>query len=202
MDWKEIGKLIAPMAPTIGGVLGDLVPIPLGGIVGRGIGQILADTLGVENTPEAVGAAIQNDPNAAAKIAAAESEAAVKWPAIAESMKAYYAGNSAQSKEINTTIRQEVAKGQPWWAWRNLYGYSVAIECTATSWVIIYSLVFDPSIFANVSSSFSFFLSWYALRMGLLGYIHNQATNEKIAAATGQQPAGIVASAIRAVKGK
>lgn len=202
MDWKEIGKLVAPLAPTIGGVLGDLIPIPMGSVIGRGVGQILADTLGVENTPDAVGAAINNDPNAASKITAAENEAAAKWPALAEIAKAQFAGNTAQSQAINSTIRAEVAKGQPWWAWRNMYGYSVAFEATATSWLILYAIAIDPKMFKAVSDSMSFFLSWYGLRFGLLGYIHNQVTNEKMAAATGQQPNGIVANIVKAVKGK
>lgn len=202
MDWKEVGRLIAPLAPTIGGVLGDLIPLPMGGAIGRGLGQILANTFGVENTPEAVAEAIQTDPNAVSKITAAENEAAAKWPALAEMAKAQYASNAAQSAEVNTTIRSEVAKGQPWFAWRNIYGYSVAFECTATSWMVLYAIAVDPNMFKAVTDSMSFFLSWYALRMGLLGYIHNQSTNEKIAAATGQQPNGIIANVVKAVKGK
>jgi hypothetical protein len=202
MDWLAIGKMIAPMAPTIGGVLGDLFPVPMGGVIGRGVGQMLADALGVENTPQAVSAAIQNDPNAVSKITAAENEAAAKWPALAEIAKAKFASNAAQGAEINSTIRTEVAKGQPWFAWRNIYGYSVAFECTATSWLVLYAIAADPNMFKAVTDSMSFFLSWYALRMGLLGYIHNQSSNEKIAAATGQQPPGMVASIVKAVKGK
>lgn len=202
MDWSEVGKLIGPLAPTIGGILGGLIPIPMGSNIGTAIGNIVASTLGVDNTPEAIGSAIQNDPNAALKLSTAEAEVAGKWPALAEMAKAMYASNAAQSESINQSIRAEVAKGQPWWAWRNIYGYSVAFEATATSWLILYAIAADPLMFKHVADSMSFFLSWYGLRFGLLGYIHNQATNEKMAAATGQQPNGIVANIVKAVKGK
>lgn len=201
-DWVAIGKMIAPLAPTIGGIVGGLLPLPAGGLIGKQAGQILADALGVDNDPGAIATAITNDPDAANKLAAAESEAASRWQGLAQIASAMYAGNTAQATEINATMRAELATGQKWWAWRNLYGYSVGIEATATSWVVIYSLIFDPSIFKNVSDSLSFFLSWYTLRFGLLGYIHNQSTQEKVAAVTGQTPDGVVKSVVKAIKGK
>lgn len=205
MDWNRVVELAGPIlmnnAPTIGGVLGGFIPIPGGSAIGTAMGNILASQFGTApDDPEGLGRAIQNDPNAAAKITAAETEAAAKWPALAEIAKAQFASNAAQGKEINQTMRTEVAKGQPWWAWRNLYGYSVALECTATSWMILYGIASrDQVIFKAITDSMSFFLSWYALRMGLLGYIHNQATQEKVAAVTGQVPDGLVKSVIKAV---
>lgn len=206
MDWNDLGKFVGPIliknAPTIGGLLGGLIPIPGGSMIGEQAGALLAQALGVPNDPTSVANAIQSDPNAAAKITAAETEAAAKWPALAEIARAKYESNSSQAQNINATMQAEVAKGQPWWAWRNLYGYSVALEATATSWVVLYSLVLNPAIYKNVADSLPFFLSWYGMRFGLLGYIHNQATQEKVAAVTGQQPEGLVKSIAKAIKGK
>lgn len=202
MDWKSVGALLGPLAPTLGGIVGGLLPIPMGSMIGQEAGQMLANALGVPNDPNAIGNAITNDPNASAKIAAAESEAAAKWAGLADMAKAMYAANSAESDSINQTMRAELSKGQPWWYWRNLYGYSVSLEATATSWVILYAIVFDPKIFQAVTASLSFFLSWYGLRFGLLGYIHNQATQEKVAAVTGQQPSGIVNTIVKAVRNR
>lgn len=200
MDWSEIGKLIAPMAPTIGSVLGGLIPIPGGSIAGQVMGQMVASALGVANTPEAVNTAIQADPvGAASKLSAAEAEAAAKWPALAEIAKARFSANAQEADSINTTMRAELAAGQPWWHWRNLYGYSVGMEATLTTWVILYGIVFDKAVMTNVINSLSFFLSWYTLRFGLLGYIHNGASNEKIAAVTGEAP-GIVKNLVKAFK--
>lgn len=207
MDWGDFGKIIGPIlinnAPTIGGIIGGFIPIPGGSIIMQEVGSILANQFGTQpGDKDGLAKAILNDPNAAAKITAAETEAAAKWPALAEIAKANAESNAKQSKEINATMRAETAKGQPWWAWRNLYGYSVAFECTATSWIILYAIIIDPTKFKAVSDSMSFFLSWYGLRMGLLGYIHNQATQEKVAAVTGQASPGMIANVIKAVKGK
>ena len=206
MDWNDVGKFVGPIllnnAPTIGGILGGMIPIPGGSAIGSEAGQLLANALGTPNDPAAVANAIQSDPNAAAKITAAETEAAAKWPALAQIAQAQFASNSAQAESINQTMRAELAKGQPWWAWRNLYGYSITYEVMVVSNIVFYAIVFKPEILKAVQDSYSFFLSWYTLRFGLLGYLHNQATQEKVAAATGQQPDGLVKSIVKAVKGK
>lgn len=202
MDWKSVGAMLGPLAPTIGSIVGGLIPIPGGSLIGQEAGQMLATALGVANDPTAVANAITNDPNAAMKIQAAESEASAKWAGLAAMAQAQYLANSTEAESINATMRSELASGQKWWAWRNLYGYSVMMEASATSLVILYSLVLNPAIFKNVSDSLSFFISWYGLRFGLLGYIQNQASQEKVAAVTGQQPNTIVSSVVKAIKGK
>jgi hypothetical protein len=172
-------------------------------MIGTAVGNILAEQFGTPpDDVDALHKAIVNDPNAAARITAAETEAAARWPALAEIAKAQFASNAAQGKEINTTLRAELSRGQTWWAWRNIYGYSVAFECTATSWLVLYAIAVDPKMFKMASDSMSFFLSWYALRMGLLGYIHNQSTQEKIAAVTGQPAPGLVSNVVKAIRGK
>lgn len=204
MDWKDVvGPLITASAPTIGSLLGGLIPIPGGSLIGQELGKIIAGQFGVEPTPEAVNNAIQNSPSdvAAAKLQAAEAEAVAKWPALAQIAQARYESNAKQSDSINATMRAELAAGQVWWSWRNLYGYSVGVEATATSWVVLYALVFNPSIVKNIMDSFGFFMSWYGMRFGLLGYIHNGASNEKIAAATGETP-GIIQNVVKAITGK
>lgn len=201
MDWNAVGKLVLPLAPTIGSLVGGLIPIPLGSMIGEQAGRMLASALGVDATPEAVNNALVNDASAPQKIAAAESEAAAKWPALAEIAKARFAANAQEADSINSTMRAELAAGQAWWSWRNLYGYSVGIEATATSWVILYALVFNAALYKNVNDSLSFFLSWYGMRFGLLGYIHNGASNEKIAAVTGETPS-LIKNIVKAVKGR
>lgn len=201
MDWKDIaGPLIQTAAPTLGGILGGFIPFPGGALIGQELGQIIANQFGVDATPEAVNKAIQNAPSdvAAAKLQAAEAEAAAKWPAIAAIAQANAADRTAQSQAINAQMAKELANGQPWYAWRNLWGYSVGIEATATSWVVLYGLVFAPQVFTNIANSFGFFMSWYGMRLGLLGYIHNGASNEKIAAVTGQVP-GVINGLVKAI---
>ena len=62
MNWKDI-------ASTVGGIAGAVAPL-LSGPVGLAvsIGSQIAGALGTDNTPEAVAAALQRDPNAALKL--------------------------------------------------------------------------------------------------------------------------------------
>ena len=96
MDWKSLGAtLIKAGAPIIGGaILGPTI----GPVLGNALGSIVASALGVDDTPEAVDAAIQNMPvsELQAKLSAAEAEAQAKWPALAEMVKAQEAGKTAR----------------------------------------------------------------------------------------------------------
>ncbi len=82
MDWSIIGSLVGQAAPTIGGLLGGLIPFPGGAILGQVAGKIVAEALGVSPTPEAVHTAITTgDPamvNAALTIADAKMAAEVE----------------------------------------------------------------------------------------------------------------------------
>lgn len=62
MNWKDI-------AGTVGSIAGSVAPL-LGGPVGLAvsIGSQIAGALGTNNTPDAVAAALRNDPNAALKL--------------------------------------------------------------------------------------------------------------------------------------
>ncbi len=74
LDWKSIAGTVAPLAPKLGAVLGTGLGGPLGGIIGGLAGNALAAAFGTEETPEAVGKAIAEDPDAAEKIQRLESE--------------------------------------------------------------------------------------------------------------------------------
>lgn len=75
MDWNAVGALVGPMAPTIGGLLGGLIPFPGGAILGKVAGQVVAEALGVAPTPTAVATAIQTGDPATVQAALTEAEA-------------------------------------------------------------------------------------------------------------------------------
>lgn len=68
MDWREVGSVAAKAAPVLGAVLGG----PVGAIAGAA-GTLLASALGVEASPEAVNAALQ-DPQALVRVREIEAE--------------------------------------------------------------------------------------------------------------------------------
>lgn len=85
MDWSAIGSLVGAAAPTIGGLLGGLIPFPGGAILGQVAGKVLAEALGVPPTPEAVHRELTTgDPVA---IQAKLSEAEAKMNAEVEKFK-------------------------------------------------------------------------------------------------------------------
>lgn len=78
MDWSAVGALVGPMAPTIGGLLGGLIPFPGGAILGKVAGQVVAEALGVAPTPTAVANAIQTGDPATVQAALTEAEVKMK----------------------------------------------------------------------------------------------------------------------------
>jgi hypothetical protein len=197
MDWKDLaGALIRAGAPVIGGALGG----PLGGMIGGSLGGVLADALGTDATPQAVDTALRtHTPDAvAAKLQAAESEAVARWPALAEIARAEAAERGEQARAINETMRAELAT-QRWYSWRNLWGYSVMAECALVSAVVLTDLASGDTrgvkVFLDASG---FFLSWYGMRIGVLGYVLNRNSAEKTAVLTGETP-GVIAQVAKAV---
>lgn len=86
MDWSALTPLIAGAAPTIGGLLGGLIPFPGGAILGQVAGKVLAEALGVPPTPEAVKEAIETRDTA--EVQSRLSEAEVRMRTEVERFKA------------------------------------------------------------------------------------------------------------------
>lgn len=71
-------KIAAAGAPVIGGLIGTAIGGPVGSIAGSLAGKALeavAESLGTDPTPAAIGSAIDNAPDAAARLATAEARA-------------------------------------------------------------------------------------------------------------------------------
>jgi hypothetical protein len=113
MDWSALTPLIASAAPTIGGLLGGLIPFPGGAILGQVAGKVVAEALGVPPTPEAVKNAIETgEPEV---IQAKLSEAEVRMQAEVEKFKAALEDvQSARATMLGLgKIRSPIAWGAP-----------------------------------------------------------------------------------------
>jgi len=111
MDWSAIGGLVGQAAPTIGSLLGGLIPFPGGAILGQVAGKIVAEALGVPPTPEAVHTAITTgDP---ATVNAALSAADAKMQAEVDKFKASL--EDVQDARA-TGVKYAVAGSQIQWA--------------------------------------------------------------------------------------
>lgn len=206
MNWKDLGgQLIKAGAPIIGTAIGG----PVGGVIGSGLGTILANALGVEDTPEAVSTAIQNTPpdQLQAKLAAAESEAAAKWPALAEIAKSDNEARVAQAQIINETQRAEIAAGVSPWHWRHLIGYLVLaygvmqLLGMVTTYIHIAAFAADPvvavDVYAKMMAATGLFTGGL---FALLGYVASDTTKLKTVAITGEQQPGVIEKVVGAVK--
>lgn len=103
MDWRSIAPLVGAAAPTLGQILGGLIPFPGGALLGQVAGSILADALGVPQTPQAVANAIQTRP--AEEVQAALSEAEARIAAEVERHKADLA-DVADARSSNVALVQ------------------------------------------------------------------------------------------------
>jgi hypothetical protein len=200
MDWKSIGgALIRAGAPAIGGaILG-----PLGKTLGGALGNIVADALGVEATPEAVNAAIENTPPAElqAKLAAAESEAAAKWSALAEMAKAEAEDRTNQSRAINQTMRAELGQVS-WYHWRHMVGYGFLGWAVVPLPIITWHMASGNITVMNaVIAGLVSLIPYVAIIAGVLGYVAQDTTRQKITAATGEA-APTLTDTVKAALGK
>lgn len=204
MDWKDVGAIVAPLAPTLGGILGGLIPVPGGAAIGEWAGRVVASSLGVDPTPDAVNSAIVNgDPaTVQAQLSAAESEAVAKWQALATMAQAQADVGKTQVEAVNETIRAEAAKVDGWWgAWRVLLAWSLVLETLMWPPFIMYLIGWRAGIGDLVQAS-GLITTWWAARFGLLGVHVWTGSNERQTAITGQPVKGALASVATAITKK
>lgn len=205
LDWRSIAGVVAPLAPKLGAVLGTAIGGPFGSVIGGLAGSAIAATFGTEATPEAVGKAIAEDPKAADKLARLEERRGqeILAQAQAEIARAEQQGltNRANITEINTTIREENAKGVSWWHWRHCLGY-VPVALGAELVVLVPMMAFGALTAADVTALIGAITVPLTIFSGLLGYVAQDTSAVKVAAMTGQPVPGILSSVIKGVSGK
>jgi hypothetical protein len=189
MDWSALGPVIAQVAPTLGGLLGGLLPIPFGSSVGSLAGNAIAAALGVEPTPAAVSAAVAATPTdvLANQLAEAEAEAKAKWEALGAMAKADAVVGAAQVKTVNTTIAAELVSG----AWYQRVWRPTAMFVWIASWPFqLYAILngvasHDAAVISQLGSLVYALSAWNAAPAALAGVYSYGRSQEKIAAATG-----------------
>lgn len=204
LDWRSIAGVVAPLAPKLGAVLGTAIGGPFGSIIGGLAGSAIAATFGTEATPEAVGKAIAEDPKAGDKLARLEEQRGqeILAQAQAEIARAEQQGltNRANVKEVNQTIRDENAKGVPWWHWRHLLGYvpvALGLEVVA----LVPFMALGKLSATDVALLMGAITPPLTIFSGLLGYVAQDTSSVKVAAMTGQPVPGMFSSIVKGVTG-
>lgn len=75
MNWKDIAGVVGKAAPIVGGILG--------GPAGSAVGALVATALGTDATPDAVSAALLNNPDAAVKLRELEVNSRIQLQQLA-----------------------------------------------------------------------------------------------------------------------
>jgi hypothetical protein len=153
MDWSALTPLLANAAPTIGGLLGGLIPFPGGAILGQVAGKVVAEALGVPPTPEAVKNAIETgEPEV---VQAQLSEAEVRMQTEVEKFKA--ALEDVQSARATTL---GLVKSKSPIAW----GAPVVSVVIVTGFIALSVLAMKPNM-AGIDSSVTLYLlgAWQSL---------------------------------------
>jgi hypothetical protein len=108
MTWKDVGKTVARAAPILAGVLGGPV-----GAVASAAGTLAASWLGEEANPEAVNAALQNDPEALIRLKELESRQHERLLAWQEKQLAAELANVQGAREREVKLAQ-AGHGAAW----------------------------------------------------------------------------------------
>lgn len=119
-DWSALTGALAKLGTPAATILGTLIGGPTGAAIGKAAGTVLAEALGVDDTPEAVSEAVAADPmKANDAISSAQMQAAIVQ-AQAEMLKT-----------VNETYRIEL-QNESWVVrlWRPICGWCLALIWT------------------------------------------------------------------------
>lgn len=152
-DWKSVGALVAPMAPTLGKILGGFIPIPIiGPLVGQKVGEIIAGAFGVAPTPDAVANAIAMTPEAIVieKLKQAVTELQARYGAIVELERAGVELAKAEAARdvsfitvVNSAMERETGSTSIFKSgWRPAMGWTLAYYYAAFGTMGIIALGF------------------------------------------------------------
>lgn len=208
MDWRDIaGDLVKAGAPIVGSAIGG----PLGGLAGNLMGKVIADALGVESTPEAIGGAIKTLPadEVQAKLAGADA----KWSSIAMQVQAEADLGNAQVAAVAETMRAELqlaalASGRArniitilQMVWRPyimlVWGTSLPFQLVA---ILHKAYAKDASTLAELSSVLTALAWWNAAPAGIAGIYAWGRTREKLADLVPLPGGSVVRDIVKAIK--
>lgn len=160
MDWSALVPLVASAAPTIGGLLGGLIPFPGGAILGQVAGKVLAEALGVPPTPDAVHTAITTGDPATVNAALASADA--KMNAEVEKFKAQM--EDVQNARATTVALTNAGSSIAW-------GAPVVSIVIVAGFIGLSFLAMKPD-FAGVDKSVTLYLlgAWQSLATMAAGY--------------------------------
>ena len=189
----KIGKVLGKAAPLVGGLLGG----PAANIVT----SLLSQTLGVEDAPDAVLAALEADPGAIERIRALEIEQQTELTRLqltAETAR-IISDNTADTKrlaEVNKTMRVEASSADPWVRRaRATFVYCMALSWTVQIGAISAGIIMDPESIAKISEIMFALAGMWSVALTVIGVAVKERSKDK-AVAAGHPPKESVLNAL------
>lgn len=187
VDWKVVGQKLVSSLPVLATALGG----PLAGVAGG----VVANLLGVEESPQSVLDAL-SDPAAVERLKISEIEANEKI------QLAYLASETERLKAVNLTMRNEANSFDPFVRrWRPFYGYCLAVTWTIQMIMTTYYIgdaLTNPEIdfataVAPLMSVYTILAGMWTVALTVLGVsVHNRTKDKQV---------GLVGKAAEYLKG-
>lgn len=172
--WDKIKGIVGKAAPLLG--------TALGGPAGGAAASMIAQALGVDDSPDAIEQALKSDPEAAIKLQQLQNDHAQ------ELRRMNLEAETARMTQQHKTIRAELSSDNFYKSgWRPTIGWVLALSLAAIMGTLAYAIAVQPGKAAEIMSAASGVLMFMA---GLLGYNAKKRSDDK-ALAQGFQPKGI-----------
>ena len=169
MDWKD---LAGPLVSVGAKLLGGLVAGPPGAVVGG----MIADALGADATPEAVKAAIEADPSAAAaRIAVLEADNKREF------QKLILEAETAMLAQTDATYQKEIASSDGFVRrMRPTFGYVLALSVGLEVVVGSYTAIAAPANLPDLAQLYEALVVPQSVALAVLGVYVKKRSDEKI----------------------
>jgi hypothetical protein len=193
MDWKTIARVVAPLAPVAGSILGGLVPFPGASVIGQKFGELLAAQFGVPAAPAAVAHAITEagEETARTKINAAVEMARVQIQGFNEYEKAVLHAVEVGLVQTGETMRAELGR-EHWFfnGWRPAIGWVFVLF--ALSFGVMLSVAAGAAAFFRnrnpleiLTAAWPIFLAYFGTLGLMVGvYISSRSAEKKTSITT------------------
>ncbi|MDX8408919.1 MAG: 3TM-type holin [Mariprofundales bacterium] len=183
MNWSDIKDVVGKAAPVLGSLLG--------GPAGAAVGGLLAQTLGVDATPDKVAEAVRQNPEAALKLKQLEL---AQQQELTRMMLQH---DQAQLTQVNQTARAELAQEDGYVKrWRPTLGYAVTLTWVVTWFAVVYAIIFKPIEAPAIISALAEAQTMWGVALAVLGVGVVKRSHDKQVAA-GQEPAGLLKALLK-----
>lgn len=173
MNFFDIAKLILPIAPIAGSILGGLVGGGPGSFAGQKLGELLMSTFGVK-TPTELAGAIKGNPDDVniAKINAAMALARAEIEGFVEIEKAANAAIVASIEHVNATMRVEVLPENRHWfytGWRPASGWVFVVHAAIFGCCLLYATVWDGALLTRIDAAWKIYAAFFGTLAAMVG---------------------------------